>query len=196
MDDTTAPLVLASASPRRLDLLRRIGLHPEVRPAHVDETPRAVEEAGDYVERLSKEKARAVAAPGEIVLAADTTVVLDGRLLGKPENDDEARDMLAALAGREHSVLTGVTLLAAGADRSATALSETRVRMRPLDPVWIDWYIASGEPRDKAGGYAIQGLGSLLVASIEGDYDTVVGLPLALLPDLFERLGLDLLGRL
>ncbi|MEZ5332902.1 MAG: Maf family protein [Thermoanaerobaculia bacterium] len=196
MDSRSAPLVLASASPRRLDLLTRIGLRPEVRPAHVDETPQAGEPAEVYVERLAGEKARAVARPGEVVLAADTTVVVDGRLLGKPESDEDARAMLAALSGREHSVLTGVALLATDGDRLASALSSTRVRMRALSPGWISWYVATGEPADKAGGYAIQGLGALLVASIEGDYETVVGLPLALLPGLFERLGLDLLDRL
>lgn len=192
-------LVLASASPRRRDLLARIGLEGEVRPAEVDETPRPGEAPAAYVLRLAEEKARVAArggGGGELVLAADTTVAIDGELLGKPASDAEATAMLRRLAGREHLVATGVALLRTDDGRLASAASETRVRMRQLDRAWIDWYVASGEPDDKAGAYAIQGLGSLLVAGIDGDYETVVGLPLALLPELFARLGLDLLARL
>jgi septum formation protein len=146
--------------------------------------------------RLAEEKVRAAARPGELVLAADTTVAIDGELLGKPGSDEEASAMLRRLSGREHVVATGVALLRSDEERVASEVSETTVRMRRLTEAWITWYVASGEPRDKAGAYAIQGLGSLLVASIDGDYETVVGLPLVLLPDLFEAVGLDLLARL
>ena len=196
MDASALRFVLASASPRRQDLLMRIGLRPEVRPAAVDETPRPGEGPSAYVLRLAEEKARAAARPGELVLAADTTVAIDGELLGKPASDSEAAAMLRRLSGREHAVATGVALLRTDEDRLASEASETTVRMRRLAEAWIAWYVASGEPRDKAGAYAVQGLGSLLVASIDGDYETVVGLPLTLLPGLFERIGLDLLTRL
>jgi septum formation protein len=196
VDASALRFVLASASPRRQDLLRRIGLEPEVRPADVDETPRLDEGPSAYVLRLAEEKVRAAARPGELVLAADTTVAIDGELLGKPASEAEAAAMLRRLSGREHVVATGVALLRSDDERLASEVSETTVRMRRLTEAWITWYVASGEPRDKAGAYAIQGLGSLLVASIDGDYETVVGLPLVLLPDLFETLGLDLLARL
>jgi len=196
VDASALRFVLASASPRRQDLLMRIGLRPEVRPAAVDETPRPGEGPSAYVLRLAEEKARAAARPGELVLAADTTVAIDGELLGKPASDSEAAAMLRRLSGREHAVATGVALLRTDEDRLASEASETTVRMRRLAEAWIAWYVASGEPRDKAGAYAVQGLGSLLVASIDGDYETVVGLPLTLLPGLFERIGLDLLTRL
>jgi septum formation protein len=196
VDASALRFVLASASPRRQDLLLRIGLEPEVRPAEVDERPRPGEGPSAYVLRLAEEKVRTAARPGELVLAADTTVAIGGELLGKPASDAEAAAMLRRLSGREHVVATGVALLRSDDERLASEVSETTVRMRRLTGAWIAWYVASGEPRDKAGAYAIQGLGSLLVASIDGDYETVVGLPLALLPELFARLGLDLLAQL
>jgi septum formation protein len=173
-----------------------VGLHATVRPAAVDETPRHGEAPAAYVVRLAEEKARAAARPGELVLAADTTVAIDGELLGKPGSDAESAAMLRRLSGRRHLVATGLALLRTDEGRLVSAVSETGVRMRALEAPWIAWYVASGEPRDKAGAYAIQGLGALLVESVDGDYETVVGLPLALLPTLFEGLGLDLLERL
>jgi septum formation protein len=184
-------LVLASASPRRRQLLASLGLHPEIRPAHIDESARDGERPVEYVARVAREKAEAVAAPGELVLAADTTVRLGERLLGKPANPAEARSMLAAIAGREHEVLTGVALLEAGG-KPATVVESTRVRMAPMSEEEIRWYAETGEPLDKAGSYAIQDLGSLFVDAIDGNYTNVVGLPLPAVYRLFDDLGYDL----
>jgi septum formation protein len=196
-------VVLASASPRRRDLLAALGLPFEVRPVDLDETPRPGEEPRAYVVRLAAEKAAADARPGELVLAADTVVVLEGEggggpeLLGKPRDPAEAEAMLARLAGREHVVFTGVALLAAAADgrggpRLATAVEESRVRIAALDAAEIAWYVATGEPLDKAGAYAVQGIGALFVEAIEGNYSNVVGLPLPTVRRLFAELGYDL----
>jgi septum formation protein len=169
-------LILASASPRRAELLRAAGITFEVIVADVDETPRADEQAAGYVQRLAVEKARAVMprAAGRPVLAADTVVVVDGAILGKPRDDDDARRMLRLLSGRMHTVLTGVAL---GED---VRVASTVVEFVPLSTSEIDWYVASGEPGDKAGAYAIQGLASRFVARIDGSYSNVVGLPVAL----------------
>jgi septum formation protein len=183
-------LVLASGSPRRRELLERLGLRFEVRPADLDETPRPGESPPDYVLRLAIEKAAAGARPGELILAADTTVVVDGEILGKPEDDEDARRMLRLLSGREHSVLTGIALQ--GPDGHASDVEETRVRFAPLTEAEIDWYVATGEPRDKAGAYAIQELASLFVEGVAGSQSNVVGLPVARVYRLFERLGYDL----
>jgi septum formation protein len=196
-------VVLASASPRRRDLLAALGLPFEARPVDLDETPRPDEEPRAYVARLAAEKAAADARPGELVLAADTVVVLPGEkggggpeLLGKPRDPTEAEAMLARLAGREHVVFTGVALLAArdgrGGPRLATAVEESRVRIAALDAAEIAWYVATGEPHDKAGAYAIQGIGALFVEAIEGNYSNVVGLPLPAVRRLFAELGYDL----
>lgn len=187
-------MVLASGSPRRRELLAGLGLRFEVRAADVDETPHPGEAPRDYVLRLAREKAAAVArsgAPGELVLAADTTVVLDGEILGKPVDEEDARRMLRLLAGREHEVLTGVALQEV-AGRGAAAVEATRVRMAPLDDREIGWYAATGEPRDKAGAYAIQGLGSLFVEAVDGNYSNVVGLPIPAVYRLFRELGYDI----
>jgi septum formation protein len=179
--DRAAPLILASKSPRRLDLLAQIGLHPAVAGADVDESPLPDEAPADFVLRIALAKARAVrrrvAIEGDArpVLAADTAVICDDRILGKPRDAADAAAMLARLSGREHRVLTGVALLG-GAER--TVLSESRVRFCTITPAEAAAYWASGEPRDKAGGYAIQGLGALFVAGIEGSWSGVVGLPL------------------
>jgi septum formation protein len=195
-------VVLASASPRRRDLLAALGLPFAVRPVDLDETPRPGEAPRDYVSRLAVEKAAADARPGELVLAADTVVVLEGggggpQLLGKPGSPREAEAMLARLAGREHVVFTGVALLAAadgggGAPRRAAAVEESRVRLAPLGEAEIAWYVATGEPLDKAGAYAIQGIGALFVEAVEGNYTNVVGLPLPAVYKLFAQLGHDL----
>ncbi len=172
-------LVLASQSPRRAELLRAAGFTFEVRPADVDERLAAGEAPDVAVRRLAEDKARAVEAPREaIVLAADTLVVLDGVPLGKPADDAEAADMLRRLAGRSHEVVTGIAL------RQGTHLvadvATTRVWMSPLSDADIAWYVASGEPRDKAGAYAIQGLASRFIPRIDGSYTNVVGLPVEL----------------
>lgn len=180
-------LVLASASPRRSELLGLLGVPFVVLPAHLDETPHPGEDPLDYVRRLASEKASAVGDAGDVVLAADTTVVLDGEILGKPSSPEEAASMLRALSGRSHLVHTGVAARAAG--RFVTASATTTVTFVALadDDVW--WYVATGEPMDKAGAYAIQGAGGVFVASVEGSASNVVGLPLHLLPALLGELG-------
>ena len=183
-------LVLASGSPRRRELLEGLGLRFTVRPVHLDETPRPGEPPRDYVLRLAAGKAAARIGPGELVLAADTTVVVDGEILGKPEDAGDARRMLRLLSGREHSVLTGIALQ--NGSRQEAEVDETLVRFAELSGAEIDWYVGTGEPRDKAGAYAIQGLGSLLVEAVEGNYSNVVGLPIPRVYRLFGRLGYDL----
>jgi septum formation protein len=163
-----------------------------IRAVDLDETPRDGEPPRDYVVRLAAEKAEAQAHPGEIVLAADTTVVLDGGILGKPRDPDEARWMLARIAGREHTVFTGVALAEPGRGRRASGVETSRVRMASLDEEWIAWYVTTGEPLDKAGSYAIQGLGALIVEEVHGNYTNVVGLPLPLVHRLFREMGYDL----
>jgi septum formation protein len=196
-------LVLASASPRRRDLLAGLGVSFEVRPADLDESLLPGEAPADYVLRLAIEKAGALARPGELVLAADTTVVLDGEVLGKPADADDAVRMLGALAGREHEVLTGVALWQpepgrpgspGRPGRQASAVERTRVRMAPLGEEEIRWYVATGEPMDKAGSYAVQNLGSMFVEEVFGSYTNVVGLPVPTLRRLFLELGYDLRG--
>jgi septum formation protein len=181
-------LVLASASPRRRDLLSAVGLRFTVVPADIDETPFAAEEPLAYVERLAVEKARAV--DGEVVLAADTTVAIDGRILGKPRDRADAAAMLRSLRGRTHAVHTGVALRRGGQVASAVVTSE--VTFAPVTDAWIEWYVATGEPLDKAGAYAVQGAGGLFVAAVEGSPSNVVGLPLHLIAVLARRLGVDL----
>jgi septum formation protein len=172
-------LVLASQSPRRSEILRQAGIPFMVRAAQVDETALAGETAERYVARLAEAKARAVpAAAGEIVLGADTTVAIDHHLLGKPEDRADARRMLALLSGRRHEVLTGVCLRRG--EVLTTAVESTGVWFAPLTALEIADYAASGEPMDKAGAYAIQGLASKFIERIEGCYYNVVGLPVAL----------------
>jgi septum formation protein len=170
-----SPLVLASASPRRADLLRAAGLKFTVRVADIDETRLAGETPAAYVLRLARAKAAAVARGDELVLGSDTTVVIDGEILGKPADAADAERMLRLLSGRWHEVLTGVALRRGLEVRDAVAT--TRVRFVRLSGAEIRWYIATGEPFDKAGAYAIQGCGSRFVEGIEGSYSNVVGLP-------------------
>lgn len=201
--DRSAPLLcLASASPRRSDLLRQIGVPHCIQPADLDESARPDEAPGDYVLRLAREKAQAVraarAADGAAalpVLGADTTVAIDGLVLGKPQDAAALAAMLARLSGREHEVFSAVALLlpdagAVAAPPAATALSRTRVRFRRITPAEAAAYWASGEPQDKAGGYAIQGLGAVFVESIAGSFSGVVGLPLAETAALLQAAGL------
>lgn len=187
-------LVLVSASPRRADLLAGAGFSFDVLPVEVDETPGDGETAAEYVQRLASAKtlaAEPLGTPDHVLLGADTTVVLDGRILGKPEDDGEARSMIAALAGRTHEVLTGVALRHGG--RELIGVERTQVTFDVLSAAEIAWYVASGEPRDKAGGYGIQGLASRFVARIEGSYSNVVGLPVALVVQLLRELAPELL---
>lgn len=172
-------LVLASRSPRRAEILRQAGIPFSVRAAEVDETPRHGEKPEDYVRRLAEEKARAVdAGPDETILAADTTVVIDGEILAKPLDEADARRMLAQLSGRKHEVLTGIALRRG--DNLIVDWAATEVWFALMTETEIAGYVASGEPMDKAGGYAIQGLASKFIEKIEGCYFNVVGLPVAL----------------
>ena len=177
-------LVLASASPRRSELLRSVGLEFDVVPADIDESVRPGESPSDYVARLSAEKARVVAdrvGTDRIIVAADTTVDVDGRILEKPSDDDDARRMLGLLSGRTHLVHTGVTVVgfATSSPAPATIVVETAVDFVVMTPAMVDWYVGTGEPFDKAGGYAIQGAGGALVRRLDGSVTNVIGLPLA-----------------
>jgi septum formation protein len=176
-------LILASQSPRRAALLDQVGVAFATAPAAIDERVAPAEQAGDYVRRIAIEKARAVRErhPGDAVLGADTAVVLDRRIFGKPADRADATRMLLALSGRTHEVLTGVALVT---ERTAYALSVSRVSFRTIREAEAEAYWASGEPVDKAGGYAIQGLGAAFVERIEGSYSGIMGLPL------FETLAL------
>ncbi|HVG57495.1 MAG TPA: Maf family protein [Hyalangium sp.] len=184
-------LVLASASPRRRDLLSQLGVQFTVAAADLDETPLDKEAADTYVLRLARAKAQAVAArfPGTWVLAADTTVALGTELLGKPGGPAEAREMLTRLSGRTHAVYTGVAL--AGRAQEATVV-RTGVTFRTLSASEIDWYVSTGEPLDKAGAYAVQGKGGFLVAAVEGSPTNVIGLPLGETLELLTRAGVPL----
>lgn len=180
-------LVLASQSPRRREILERAGVRFTVRAGSaVDETPRPGEAAETYVVRLACEKAAAVPrSAGEVILGADTTVVVDGSILGKPEDAAGATLMLRQLSGRAHEVITGICLRSdAGA---ATDLATTRVWFSALSDAQIAAYVSSGEPMDKAGAYGIQGLASKFIPRIEGCYFNVVGLPVSLVVDLLAR---------
>ncbi len=171
-------LILASASPRRAALLQAAGYPFEVRVADVDETPASGESADALVRRLAEAKARAVAStPDEIVLAADTTVACDGHILNKPDDDGDAARMLRLLSGRAHDVFTGVALRRGG--EAHAFVERTVVWFAPLSDADIAWYVASGEPLGKAGGYGIQGMASRFVTRVEGSYSSVVGLPVA-----------------
>ena len=183
------PIVLASGSPRRRQLLEMLRIPFRVIAPEVDEHVLPGEQPGQYVTRLSRAKAEAVAprAPGQVILAADTTVVLDGEIFGKPESPADAVAMLARLQGRTHEVMTAVAVACDG--EVAQALDVSRVTFRPADRATLEAYAATGEPLDKAGAYAIQGLGAPLVERVEGDFFGVMGLPLRLALDLLARFG-------
>lgn len=170
-------LVLASRSPRRIELLERAGLQLTVDPADIDESPRATESAEEYVARIATDKLRAVASrhPGMDVIAADTTVALDGDILGQPIDDDDARRMLGALSGRTHQVHTAVAAVVNGEVRTVSVTSA--VTFATLTAARIEWYVGTGEPRGKAGAYGIQGCGIALVARVDGSLTNVIGLP-------------------
>jgi septum formation protein len=183
-------VVLASASPRRTALLDMLGLAHEVMHANVDETLVPDESAAAYVERLACAKALAVAGlrPDALVLGADTIVVLDGQLLGKPASRQDALATLLRLAGRDHMVFSGLALVSPGGV-IYSAVSTTRVTFRTFHDALARRYVSTGEALDKAGSYGIQGLGAALIESIEGDYFTVVGFPVPELMRLLERAG-------
>ena len=186
-------IILASASPRRRELLEQIGLPFSVRPsAGEPEAAGLTPEAAVCSVALAKaENVAADASPEDLILAADTLVYLDGDPLGKPTGRDEAAAMLRRLSGREHEVYTGVALMGGG--RKLVRCEKTFVRFRPLTEDMIRRYVDTGEPMDKAGAYGIQGIGCLLVESIHGDYNNVVGLPLGLLNSMLESFGVHIL---
>ena len=181
-------LILASGSPRRAEILTNTGWPFEVRVADVDESVRENEEPSNYVERLALAKAQKVAAEVDsaIVLGADTTVVVNGEILGQPENDDDAKRMLRLLSGRWHEVLTGVALVTSR--RHVVAHRRTELKFADMTAQDIDWYVATGEPRGKAGAYAVQGRAALFIKEIRGDYYNVVGLPIRLVYELMLKL--------
>jgi septum formation protein len=187
-------LVLASASPRRRELLTQAGFTFEVHPAHIPEDPHPNEDPITYVTRLAREKAQSVfaelsskgPAPPQVVLGADTTVTLDNQILGKPEDPADAARILRMLSGRTHRVITGVALVTA--ERTQVASEVTAVKFLTLSEEEIAAYIATGEPMDKAGAYAIQGRAACWIPRIEGDYFNVVGLPIALVTTLLESI--------
>lgn len=189
-------LILASASPRRRELLSRMGLKFTVMAAEADETLLPDLSPQEQVVRLSKIKAQAVRdalphRPSQVIISADTVVVLDGSILGKPRDEAQAAEMLSALSGREHLVLTGVTVLTGTGTQQLC--EETRVFFRSLDVAEISAYIKSGEPMDKAGAYGIQGYGALFVEKLIGDYYNVMGLPLCALGQLLRAAGIPIL---
>lgn len=185
------PLILASASPRRTELLTQLGLAHAVDPAHIPEDALPGETAEAHVERLAREKALAVAErhPGALVLAGDTVVVSGDEILGKPVDEEEARAMLAALAGQTHRVVSGLAVAGPDAGHVVSAHETARVTFRALTSGEIHEYVATGEPMDKAGAYGIQGMGGALVTRVDGDYYSVVGLPLAGLIRLLDAAG-------
>lgn len=188
-------LILASGSPRRFELLAAIGVEFRALSAAIDETPRATESPLALASRLAVDKAVAVARlnPGSVVLGSDTVVAVDGQSLGKPADADQAREMLRCLSGRRHIVHSAVARVGPGAS-SAQACSSTTVDFAPLPADWIDWYVDSGEPMDKAGAYAIQGAAALWIPRIEGSYSGVVGLPLFETAALLRAAGFDIEG--
>lgn len=188
------PLILASASPRRLQLLAQIGLAATVMAADIDETPQAAENDRDYVLRMAAGKARAIAMqrPDALVLAADTVISLDGRLIGKPRDRDDAFAIWRALSGRCHQVLSAVALLDDG--RLQTAISCSEVQFAVLDATDMAAYWDSGEPQDKAGAYAIQGLAACWISEIRGSYSGIMGLPLFETAQLLGKAGVRIVS--
>ena len=183
-------VVLAPASPRRRQLLDLIGIAHEVRPANIDETPRPREAPRRHAERLAREKATTFATRDAdlVTIGADTVVVINRKVLGKPRDEAEAIDMLSQLAGREHTVITAVAV--ARGKKLRSSVEEVQVRFRHLRDEEIAAYVATGEPMDKAGAYGIQGYGATIVERIEGDYFAVMGLPLVRLVSLLRDLGI------
>lgn len=187
-------LILASSSPRRADLLRAAGIPFDVFATDVDERFRPGENPARAVARLAEAKAAAASAahPGALVLGADTTVVVGGEALAKPADAEDAARMLRLLSGRSHDVLTGICLFSE--ERGLMHVETTRVRMARLEEPEIAWYVSTGEPFDKAGGYAVQGLASRFIEGIDGSYSNVVGLPIASVYGLLKTRGCDILG--
>lgn len=188
-------IILASASPRRQELLQRMGLDFIIRTAPHDETMNLFSTPSDEVARVSRLKAQAVyplCHEDDIIVAADTIVVCDGRIMGKPRSENDAFSMLRRLSGREHQVMTGLTVTQG--DNAETVTVTTTLRFRPLSDTEIRNYIATGEPMDKAGAYGIQGIASMFVVGLDGDYYNVMGLPVCTLTLMLRKHGVKLLG--
>lgn len=183
------PVILASQSPRRRELLSLIGISHAVQPADIDESMLPNEDPRAHCERLARQKVEVIAArePDALVIGSDTIVILDGEILGKPADEAEARATVARLSGRSHVVMTAVAVRYRGQER--TAVEEVGVTFHPLSAAQIAEYVATGEPMDKAGAYGIQGYGATIVARVDGDYFAVMGLPLQRLVRLLAELG-------
>jgi septum formation protein len=184
-------LILASASPRRIELLQRVGLSFQVIPSGLEERAQPGESPPERVLRLSVAKAEALARrhPDAWVLGADTIVVIDGRVLGKPADREEAKAMLQTLSGREHTVYTGFSVLTGGGSRAVARAIASTVLFKTISEEEIDWYVQSDEPYDKAGGYAVQGMGALFIQEIRGSYTNVMGLPLCEVIEVLREAG-------
>jgi septum formation protein len=195
MPEREPRIILASASPRRAELLKQIGVEFEIEPSEVGEQPHPDEAPADYITRIARAKVIAVARKREtgLVIGADTVVVLDGRLLGKPVDEADASRMLRVLSGTWHAVMTGVALFDAATRREVADYDKTLVKFAQLTDTEIEWYISTGEPMDKAGAYGIQGRAGLFVEEIAGNYYNVVGLPIPLVYRLARRLGYSFL---
>jgi septum formation protein len=187
-------IILASASPRRRELLEKIGLKFQVEPSNHGEAIPSGIEPHELARKISLEKAQIVARrhKNAVVIAADTFGVFHGRILGKPHTEDEARQMLKMLSGQPHSVITGFSIIDTGRNKALSRSVETIVHIRKLTPAEIDAYVNSQEPLDKAGAYAIQGLGAVIVERIEGDYTNVIGLPLSALAEALKEFGIKI----
>ena len=189
-------LVLASGSPRRRDLLASLGLEFEIHIPEIDERPFEREDPESYVARLAVQKAQALAAPGRVVIAADTTVVFGDTITGKPSSCRDARRMLSRLEGKTHAVLTGVAVVREGLNKVQVQieLERSEVRLVPMTAGEISAYVDTGEPLDKAGAYALQGIGAMFVAEVHGSPSNIVGLPLHLAVRLLRSAGVKVLG--
>jgi len=188
---TSVRFILASASPRRIELLNLLGLRFEVMPSNVDEKFMKGETPRDHVLRLSEEKARMASAlhPEAWVMGADTIVIINGNVLGKPRTPEEAKEMLGKLSGRIHTVFTGFTVARKSADIIIRNAVESSVLFREVPEDEMAWYIRTQEPYDKAGGYAVQGMGAFFIKKIHGSYTNVMGLPLCEVVDVLKRIG-------
>lgn len=194
-DKNMKAIILASASPRREELLKKIGLKFRVESSNYEENISYELEPHELAKLLSLEKAKLVAKNHKnvLVIAADTFIVFEGKILGKPRTKTEAREMLERINGKPHSVITGFTIVDSGSNKALSKSVETKVHLRKLNSNEIDVYVKSKEPLDKAGAYAIQGLGSVIVEKIEGDYYNVVGLPLSTLVESLKEFGVHIL---
>jgi septum formation protein len=193
--DKESRIILASASPRRFEILSSIGINMQAVPSSADERPFVDETPADYIIRIARAKVIDVARrfTEGLIIAADTIVVLDGKILGKPIDDEDAKQMLRSLSGRWHAVMTGVALYEAGSKKEVVDFEKTLVRFASISDAEIRWYLKTGEHRDKAGAYGIQGSAGIFIEEIAGNYHNVVGLPLPLVYRLAKRLGYSFL---